>query len=64
MYLINDVELISGIARGELYLFPQTSDVVHAGMRSGINLNQIYGPAIINGLTHLAVVAGLCVSFG
>jgi len=64
MDLVHDVDLVGGLRWSISHLLQQVTDVVHTGVRGGIDLNQIHQPAIVDRLADLALVAGAFVGWG
>ena len=57
MSLIYHVDLVTRLRRAEAHLFQQIAHVIHAGVRSRVNLNEIHQPSGVERLTDLALIA-------
>ena len=55
---IDDINLIAGLRRRKLHIFPQIANLVDAPVRCGIDLINIHRHAVINQFTGTAVIAG------
>jgi len=57
MHLVNDVDFVFERGRRQRYGFPQLPDIIHAGIGSGVNFNNIQGLAAVDQLAGLAFFA-------
>jgi hypothetical protein len=61
MNLINDIDLVSELVGGEIYLIAKRTDVVDAPVAGSVDLNQVQRPAFADRDTGMALIVRLAV---
>ena len=64
MDFIDDIDFFTRLIGGVVHLFPKFTDVIYAGIASGVHFDNVERPALGDGLAHLAGVAGITLAVG
>jgi hypothetical protein len=64
MDLVYNIDLIAGLIRGIVDLFPEISDFINAAVRGGIDFNYIQSPALGYCSTHVAAITRFPLAIG